>query len=196
MKTIVPEQPSGNPMVGYVAAGMIVAIMLAVVAGHAIQANREKRELRLAERQIARCEGGPSQSATAASIAASYECWTSVKALAGYQRLSQDWRKYVDLSIEATRPLPTSPPPRRNVIGSRGLGFGGYGSGGYGSGGYGSGGFGNYDPPGTPGYYDHSWPSDPGPGSSSRPIQPHQSWPGDPNDRDGDGVACEYGCKN
>jgi hypothetical protein len=48
----------------------------------------------------------------------------------------------------------------------------------------------------APGYHDHDWPSDPGPGSPSRPIQPYPATPGDPNDRDGDGVACEYGCKN
>jgi hypothetical protein len=46
------------------------------------------------------------------------------------------------------------------------------------------------------GTYDHSWPSDPGPGSASRPIQPYPASPGDPNDADHDGVACEYGCKN
>lgn len=46
------------------------------------------------------------------------------------------------------------------------------------------------------GTYDHSWPSDPGPGSASRPIQPYPAFGSDPNDADGDGVACEYGCKN
>ena len=55
----------------------------------------------------------------------------------------------------------------------------------------------SYDPPRLPnGHLDHDWPSFPGPGSSSRPIQPYPALPGDPNDRDGDGVACEYGCKN
>ena len=46
------------------------------------------------------------------------------------------------------------------------------------------------------GTYDHSWPSDPGPGSASRPIQPYSAFGSDPNDADGDGVACEYGCRN
>jgi hypothetical protein len=54
-----------------------------------------------------------------------------------------------------------------------------------------------YDPPRLPnGHIDHDWPTFPGPGSSDRPIQPYPAPPGDPNDRDGDGVACEYGCKN
>jgi hypothetical protein len=52
--------------------------------------------------------------------------------------------------------------------------------------------------PRLPGGIDHDWPTNPGPGSSDpdRPIQPYPAPPGDPNDRDGDGVACEYGCKN
>jgi hypothetical protein len=55
----------------------------------------------------------------------------------------------------------------------------------------------SYDPPRLPnGHIDHDWPTFPGPGSSSRPIQPYPALPGDPNDRDGDGVACEYGCKD
>jgi hypothetical protein len=58
-----------------------------------------------------------------------------------------------------------------------------------------------YDPPSYPGRLpgggiDHDWPTNPGPGSPSRPIQPYPAPPGDPNDRDGDGVACEYGCQN
>jgi hypothetical protein len=32
--------------------------------------------------------------------------------------------------------------------------------------------------------------------SSPRPIQPYPALPGDPNDRDHDGLACDYGCKN
>jgi hypothetical protein len=55
----------------------------------------------------------------------------------------------------------------------------------------------SYDPPRLPnGHIDHDWPSFPGPGSPSRPIQPGPALPGDPNDRDGDGVRCEYGCKD
>jgi excalibur calcium-binding domain-containing protein len=62
-----------------------------------------------------------------------------------------------------------------------------------------------YSPPPIPDHWrtpggniDHDWPTNPGPGSSDpdRPIQPGPAFPGDPNDADGDGVACEYGCKN
>jgi hypothetical protein len=73
----------------------------------------------------------------------------------------------------------------------------------------------NPDPPPSPSYVpppiypipgrtpggniDHDWPTNPGPGCpgcTDRPIQPYPAPPGDPNDRDGDGVACEYGCKD
>ncbi len=56
----------------------------------------------------------------------------------------------------------------------------------------------SYQPRTPGGSLDHDWPSNPGPGSNdpSRPIQPYPAAPGDPNDRDGDGVACEFGCKN
>jgi excalibur calcium-binding domain-containing protein len=59
----------------------------------------------------------------------------------------------------------------------------------------------SYPTPGrTPGgSIDHDWPTNPGPGCpgcTDRPVQPYPAPPGDPNDRDGDGVACEYGCKN
>lgn len=46
------------------------------------------------------------------------------------------------------------------------------------------------------GTYDPSWSLDPRPGSATRPIQSYPATWGDPNDADGDGVACEYGCKN
>jgi hypothetical protein len=39
-------------------------------------------------------------------------------------------------------------------------------------------------------------PSPPGYGGSARPVPPYLAAPGDPNDRDHDGLACEYGCKN
>jgi hypothetical protein len=55
----------------------------------------------------------------------------------------------------------------------------------------------SYDPVPDDGSYDHDWPADPGPGDPSAGIpNPYPALPGDPNDRDGDGVACEYGCKN
>ena len=55
----------------------------------------------------------------------------------------------------------------------------------------------SYDTVPDDGSYDHDWPADPGPGDPSAGIpNPYPALPGDPNDRDGDGVACEYGCKN